>query len=138
MLEIDGSFLVIFAIVWILVFVLNRVFFTPVKRIRDKRGDALRQDREAAARALDAYGRSVQNVEQSLKAARAQAEQVRDSLSAEALREKGRLLEELNAEYRRTVEKVKEDLQREMVSLRREMDSEVGAISEKIEERLIS
>lgn len=138
MLQIDGGFLIIFAIVWILVFVLNRIFFTPIKRIRDKRRDTLRQDREAAARALDSYGATVQRVEQTLKAARAQAEQVRDSLSAEALREKGLFLEELNAEYHRTVEKVKDDLQREKVSLRREMDSEVEAISKKIEERLVS
>jgi len=137
MIQIDGSFLVIFAIVWILVFVLNRIFFGPIKRIRDKRQDTLRQDREAAAEALDSYGQTVQRVEQSLKAARAQAEQIRESLTAEALKEKGRLLEELNAEYRGTVEKAKADLQREMQGLRREMDSQVEAISEKIEERLL-
>ena len=137
MIQIDGSFLVIFAIVWILVFVLNRVFFGPIKGIRDKRQDTLRQDREAAGNALDAYGQIVQRVEQDLKAARAQAEQVRDSLSAEALREKGRFLEELNAEYRQTVEKAKDDLRREMEGLRREMDSQVEFLSEKIEERLV-
>jgi len=138
MIQIDGSFLVIIAIVWVLVFVLNRIFFGPIKRIRDKRQDTLRHDREAAAKALDSYGEVVQRVEQSLKSARAQAEQIRESLSAEALKEKGRLLEELNAENRVAVEKAKDDLQRELRGLKREMDSQVEAISEKIEERLLS
>lgn len=137
MLNVDGSFIVVFFIVWILVLVLNKVFFSPLKRIRDKRQALLRENRESARRALETYDQTVLQIDQSLKTARARAEQVRESLSAEAVKEKARLLEELNAEYRRNVEQAKNDLNQEVQNLKKEMDSRVETISEKIEERLL-
>jgi F0F1-type ATP synthase membrane subunit b/b' len=137
MLNVDASFIVVFFIVWILVLVLGKVFFAPLKRIRDKRQAVLRENRESARRTLETYDQTVQHVDQSLKAARTQAEQIRDSLSAEALKEKARLLEELNAEFRQNVDRAKNDLNQEVQTLKKEMDSRVEAISEKIEERLL-
>ncbi len=137
MLNVDGSFIVVFFIVWVLVLVLNKVFFSPIKRVRDKRQALLRENRESARQSLDAYDRTVLQIDQSLKAAKARAEQIRESLSVEALKEKARLLEELNAEYRRNVEQAKTDLSQEVQNLKKEMDSRVGPISDRIEERLL-
>ncbi|OGD25380.1 MAG: hypothetical protein A2Y56_15325, partial [Candidatus Aminicenantes bacterium RBG_13_63_10] len=91
MLNIDASFLVVFAIVWILAFILKKIFFGPVKAVRDKRQEALGRDREAARLALENFDRTVAGLEQSLKTARTQAEAEREALSAAAFQEKARL-----------------------------------------------
>jgi len=138
MLKIDASFLVVFAIVWILAFILKKIFFGPVKAVRDKRQEALERDREAARLALENFDRTVAGLEQSLKTARTQAEAEREALGAAALQEKSRLLGELGAESRRNVDQAKEELGRASAGLKHDMDLEVEAISRKIEERLLS
>lgn len=138
MLQISGGFLTIFFLVWVLLFALNRVFFSRVKRIRDRRSMGLKRYRETAEQALEAYDRAVRSVEQSLREARAEAERIRESLGAEALREKAKLLEELGAEYRRNVAAAKEELRQKLLSLEKDMDRRVDGIAEKIEERLLS
>jgi len=138
MLNIDASFLVVFAIVWILAFILKKIFFGPVKAVRNKRQEALARDREAARLALENFDRTVAGLEQSLKTARTQAEAEREALGAAALQEKSRLLGELGAESRRNVDQAKEELGRASAGLKRDMDLEVEAISRKIEERLLS
>jgi len=137
MLEVSLNFLVVFFILWILVFVLNKIFFGPVRRIRDQRRDELKRNRESARRALEKYDRTVEQLEQALKAARAQAEQERESLSAAALQEKAQWLGDLGAEHRRNVDKAKEDLGRALTGLKQDMDSQVETIARKIEERLL-
>lgn len=138
MLNIDVTFLVVFVIVWILVFVLNKVFFNPMKRIRDVRRGELDRNQGTARRALEQYDRTLERLEQSLREARSQADRTRESLSAEALKEKAKLLEDVGAVYRRNVEKAKEDLRTELQGLKRDMDSRVESLARKIEERLVS
>jgi len=105
MIEVSLNFLVVFAILWILMFVLNKVFFGPLWKIRERRRAVRDGDRDAARKALETYDRTIERLEQSLKAARLESEALRENLGAEALREKARLLDELNAEYRRNVDK---------------------------------
>jgi F-type H+-transporting ATPase subunit b len=138
MLNIDATFLVVFVIIWILVFVLNKVFFNPMRRIRDVRRGELDRNQGTARRALEEYDRTLERLEQSLREARSQADRTRESLSAEALKEKAKLLGDVGAEYRRNVEKAKEDLRTELQGLKRDMDSRVESLARKIEERLVS
>ena len=138
MLNIDATFLIVFVVVWILVFVLSKVFFGPLRKVRDARKAVLDGNAEAARAALEQYDRTLTGLEQSLRDARAAADRTRESLSAEALKQKAQLLEELGAEYRRNVEQAKDELRAELQGLEREMDSKVEAIARQIEERLTS
>jgi F0F1-type ATP synthase membrane subunit b/b' len=47
MLSLDGNVIVVFLIVWILFFVLTRLFFNPVRRVRNAREKAIRENKEA-------------------------------------------------------------------------------------------
>ncbi len=138
MLNIDATFLIVFAVVWILVFVLTRVFFNPIRKVRDARKAVLDGNAEAARAALEQYDQTLARLEQSLRDARASADRTRESLSAEALKQKTKLLEELGLEYRRNVEQAKDELRAELQGLERDMDTRVESIARQIEERLIS
>lgn len=137
MLSIDATALVIFALVWVLVVVLTRVFFKPLSRVLEKRQSQLNRDREEAVRALEAYERELQRVEDALKQAKAEAAALKEKAEVEALREKSRMTAELQAESRAQLEKAREDLHRQVEQLKRELDGRVEEIASEIEKRML-
>jgi F-type H+-transporting ATPase subunit b len=137
MLSINGTAIVIFLIVWVLVLVLTRVFFKPVMRILDERSGRIARDKAAADEALEAANRDLRRVEEALKEARAAAEAIRDKAETEALKEKSRLVREVQAEGRAEVEKAKEELHQEMAALKRDLDKRTEEIAKSIEKRIL-
>lgn len=137
MLSIDATVIVVFALVWILVVVLTRVFFKPIMRVLDERAARLARDRAAAAGSLEAYERDLRRVEEGLKEARAAAEAIRGAAESEALKEKSRLVREVQAEGRAEVERAKEELLREMDGLKRELDKRTAEIAGSIEKKVL-
>lgn len=138
MLSIDASAIVIFAIVWVLVLVLGKIFFKPITRILDARAGRMARDQAAASEALEAYGRDLRRIEESLKEARAAADGIREKAELEALKEKSRLVREVQAEGRAEVEKAKEELARQVEVLKAELEIRSGEFAEKIEKRIIN
>jgi F-type H+-transporting ATPase subunit b len=137
MLSINGTAIVIFLIVWVLVLVLTRVFFKPVMRILDERSGRIARDKAAADEALEAANRDLRRVEEALKEARAAAEAIRDKAETEALKDKSRLVREVQAEGRAEVEKAKEELHQEMAVLKRDLDTRTEEIAKSIEKRIL-
>lgn len=137
MLTINGTAIVIFLIVWILVIVLTRIFFKPVLRILDERSERIAREKGAAAAALGSYESDLRRVEEGLKEARAAADAIRSTAETEALKEKSRLVREVQAEGRVEIEKAKQELLREMEMLKKELDARTAEIAESIEKRII-
>jgi F-type H+-transporting ATPase subunit b len=137
MLKIDATALLVFAVVWILVLVLTRIFFKPILRILDERAGRVAKDKAAADEALKAYEGDLRRVEEGLKDARAAADAIRDTAETEALKEKSRLVREVQAEGRAEVEKAKAELLREMETLKKELDKRTAEIAETIEKKVL-
>lgn len=137
MLSINGTAIVTFLIVWVLVLVLTRIFFKPVLRILDERSGRIAKDREAAAAALDSYENDLRRVEEDLKEARAAGDAIRSTAEIEALKEKSRLVREVQAEARADVEKAKQELRLEMEAIKKELGARTAEIAETIEKRIL-
>jgi F-type H+-transporting ATPase subunit b len=137
MLQIDATVLVVFAIVWILVIILSRIFFKPVLRILDERAARIARDKAGAGGALKAYEEDLKRIEDGLKEARAAAEALRSTAETDALRDKSRLVREVQAEGRAEVERAKAELLAEMETLKKELDKRAGEIAETIEKRIL-
>jgi len=138
MLSIDATAIVIFAIVWVLVLVLGKIFFKPITRLLDERAGRIARDQAAASEALESYERDLRRIEESLKEARAAADGIREKAELEALKEKSRLVREVQAEGRAEVEKAKEELGRQVEALKAELDARAGEFAEKIEKRIMN
>ncbi|MGB8953176.1 MAG: hypothetical protein WCC06_11005 [Candidatus Aminicenantales bacterium] len=138
MLSIDATLIIVFLIVWILVFVLNRIFFRPLLRIMEERRIKIQGNKNRAQQSLESSEQSLLEVESALKAARAEADKVKEKLETGALREKARLLAELNSESNRDLEKAKAMLNKEIKKLKEELKSEAEDLAERIEQRLLS
>jgi F-type H+-transporting ATPase subunit b len=137
MLSINATALVVFAVVWILVLILTRIFFKPILRILDERAARIAKDKAAADVAQQTYEDDLKRIEDGLKEARAAAEAARSAAEADALKEKSRLVREVQAEGRAEVEKAKAELLREMESLKKDLDKRTEEIAADIEKRIL-
>ncbi|MGZ5514369.1 MAG: ATP synthase F0 subunit B [Candidatus Aminicenantales bacterium] len=137
MLKIDATALVVFAIVWILVLVLTRIFFKPILRILDERAARIARDKAAEDGARSASESDLKRVEDGLKEARAAAEAIRNTAETEALKDKSRLVREVQAEGRAEVAKAKAELRREMEALKKDLDKHTEEIAATIEKRIL-
>ena len=138
MLSLDANLVIVFAVVWILVFVLSKLFFNPVRRVRDQRESGITADRQARQQALDSYERSLAEIEASLKDAKAAAESARSLLEQEALKEKSKLLAEVSAECRRQVEQARADLELVTRELQGSLERDASNLAEQIEKKLLN
>jgi F-type H+-transporting ATPase subunit b len=137
MLKIDATALVVFAVVWILVLILTRIFFKPILRILDERADRIAKDKAVADGARNATEADLKRIEEGLKEARAAADAIRSTAEAEALKDKSRLVREVQAEGRAEVEKAKAELAREMDALKKDLDKHTEEIAATIEKRIL-
>jgi F-type H+-transporting ATPase subunit b len=137
MLSINGTVLIVFAIVWILVLILTRIFFKPILRILDERAARIAKDKEAAEGARGAYEADLKRIEDGLKEARAAADSIRSAAEAEALKGKSQLVREVQAEGRAEVEKAKAELLRETEALKKDLDQRTEEIAGTIEKRIL-
>ncbi|MBM3294996.1 MAG: ATP synthase F0 subunit B [Candidatus Aminicenantes bacterium] len=137
MLQIDATFLVTFALVWILVVVLTRVFWKPIRRVMDERRSRLEKDRAAAQAGLDEVARGLEEIDRSIKAARLEAERLRAEIEGQAFKEKARLLAEAGAAAKDEVERARAELAAEVDRLKDELRAQAGPLAEGIEKKLV-
>jgi len=138
MLSIDASVIVVFILVWILVLILSRFFFKPVARVMREREGSIARDKDETRNALEAYGEDLKRIEEGLKEARLEAARLRESAAEGALREKARLLQEVNAERRAQVDKARAELQAEVERLKKELEARTEEIAGEVERRLLN
>lgn len=138
MLAIDITFAVVFLLVWIFVLILSRHFFKPVGRMMEERNSRLRDNKEAARKALEALTQDLRKIEESLKETKVASDRIRESLEAEALNEKTRLLSDLHVESRKQLEKAKEEINGNIERLKSELAGEVERLTSEIERKVLN
>jgi len=138
MLQIDATAFIVFFIVWILFFVLSRVFWKPMIKVIRDRNAQIDGDGEASRKTRIAYEQGLQEIDKTLKSARLAAEKTRETLEVEALKEKSRLLTEASAMATGEIEKARAALQEEISRLKQELETETGRLADQIEKRLLN
>ncbi|MHB8055041.1 MAG: ATP synthase F0 subunit B [Candidatus Aminicenantales bacterium] len=137
MLEIDATVLVTFVLVWVLVIILGRVFFKPLRKVMDERETRLRGDLNAAQASMDETARQLREVEAGLKAARLEAEETRNRFELEALKGKSRLIAEAGAAAKAEIDSARAEFEAEIARLKEELRAEAAPLAAKIEEKIL-
>ncbi len=138
MLSIDLSLIIVFLIVWILLAVLNRVFFSPLRKIMGSRQDQMDQDKRAAEAALELFEEESLKVEEQLREAKTMAQTLREGLMKEGQKHRERLLEKINADCRSQIEAAQDQLNRQVKILKNELEVQSQNLADQIEKRLLS
>lgn len=137
MLDLDASLFVIFAIVWILLLVLKKVFFKPMESVRRERNKLLGQNRNAFDQAKEKHEKTLSEIEARIKEARAEVQTIRAKYEEEAQKERERLVLAVSEESRVQVEKAKSELESKMKELSAELREKTEIMAESIEQRLL-
>ncbi len=132
-----ASVLVIFLLVWILVIVLSKVFFRPVRKVMGERESMVRSDEEAGEKALREAEENLRQIQESVRSAALRADALRQEMESEALKEKNRLLAEVGQACRDRAEEAKKQLEEEVELSRKELKARAEELSETIEKRLL-
>lgn len=138
MLSIDISLIIVFFIVWILLAVLTKVFFNPLRKVMGSRQDQLHRDKQATEAALKSFEQESLKVEEQLQEAKAIAQTLREKLKEEGQKRKERILDKTNADYRSQIDTARDQLSRQIKTLKRELEVQSQSLAEQIEKRLLS
>jgi F-type H+-transporting ATPase subunit b len=134
----DATVLVTFALVWILVLILSRVFFKPVGRILGERRAKIEEAKAETGKILEAYEEDLRRIDDRLREARAASDEIWERAETQALEEKTRLIQEIQAETRAQVEKAKRELAQQVAVLKKELDGKTEQLSGEIERRVLN
>jgi len=137
MLSFDASIIIVFLIVWILLVVLTKIFFNPLRKTVGDREAKINHNREAAKKAVESYEQIISKIEESIKATKANARATQERFERESLKEKERMLAEISEECKSKIKQTKEDLEKQLESLKKDLESRSGLLAEKIEQRLL-
>ncbi len=137
MLDFDISLFVVFAIVWILLFVLKKIFFNPMQKVRAERDSLVNQNKKAAAKSQEDYEHAISEIEEKIKKTRMDALASRNSLEKEAQEKREELIADVSKESKKMVEKGKADLEDQMKILFKEMEAKSETFAKNIEKRLL-
>jgi F-type H+-transporting ATPase subunit b len=137
MLSVDISLVAVFIIIWILVVVLTKLFFKPVRKVMNQRDEDINQNLKAGEIASGEYERTIRKIEEDIKQAKADAYSLREEFEKEASLEKERILSEVAKDCRAQVKEAKDELEKQLIKLKTGLESDSESIAAKIEKRLI-
>ena len=137
MLSIDGTFIIVFSIVWVLFFVLTRLFYNPIRKVMAERKAKLDGDKNATELAIVQYEQKMKEIEESIKAARSSANATRDDFEKEALKTKDDMLKEISSECRSQVDEAKVKIEKEVDKIKKDLEKESEDLARKIEKKLL-
>ena len=138
MLSVDASLIVVFFIVWVLVFVLSKLFFNPLRKVMNQRKSKIEGDLQASDNAIAEYESRVKEIEDSLKSARASGAQTRDTLEKEALKEKERLIREMSDQSRTQVRDAQARIDKQVNDIKKELEAESDVLAKIIEKKILN
>jgi F-type H+-transporting ATPase subunit b len=136
-LSIDGSFLVVFISIFLLIWILNRTLFKPINRVLDER-EHLGAGRVAEARQLLAkYEERLARYEQQLQAARGEAYQHIEAQRREALAARQEVLAQVKAEMASQVAAAREEIAGQANAAKQNLAGEARAMASVISSQIL-
>jgi F-type H+-transporting ATPase subunit b len=138
MLSVDLGLIVIFVIVWVLLFVLNRIYYDPVNKLIRKREDRIVQDKGKGEKAQEEVEAIINKIDKEIKSARSSSLATKESFEQEALKEKEKMLSEISQECRSQIQEAKNELDRQVKTLQEKLEKNSDAFADQIEKKLLS
>ena len=137
MLSIDASVIVIFFLVWILLYVLTKIFFNPLRKVMHERDKKILDNRQSAEKAFEKYEQSIREIEEKLKNARIASYATRDQFENDAAKEKERMISEVTNEVRSQVDGAKAEMDERIAKLKKDLDKISQTLAKDIEKKIL-
>lgn len=136
-LSIDGSFLVVFISIFVLIFILNRTLFKPINQVLDER-ERLGAGRMTEAKQLLAqYEERLGKYEQQIQSARADAYQFMEGQRREAQAARAEMIAQVKAETAKHVAAAREDISKQTDDAKANLEGEARAMAAVISSQIL-
>jgi F-type H+-transporting ATPase subunit b len=136
-LDLDGSFLFIFMMILLLIWVLNRTLFKPINQVLDER-ESLGAGRLGEARQLlKQYEERLGRYEEQLRAARAEAYQQMEAYRREEQALRQEMIAQVKSENARQISAAREEIAKQADSARQNLENEAREMAATITSQIL-
>ena len=136
-ISVDGSFLVIFVSILLLIFILNRTLFAPINQVLDERERLGAGRLGEAKRLLTQYEERLKGYESQLSAARGEAYQTLEAQRKEAQAARQELLAQVKQETANQIAAAKDDITKQSTAAQQNLETEARAMASLITSQLL-
>jgi len=137
MISVDISLVVVFILIWILLAILTKIYFNPVRNVMKKRHSKISDDTIVGKNAEEKYEKIIEKIEEDLKAAKNSSFEIKDDFEMQALKEKEKMLSDISSECRAQVKEAQKALDDQVSELKKKIHKESGDLAKKIEEKIL-
>ena len=137
MISLDYTVLIQIASFLLFWFFLNRLVFTPFRRVieeREQRTDGVKTETESL---IEERRRLQEEVESQIAQARAEGKNIKEEILQEALRTRETLLSQAQGNAAKVLQTAREDIQQEVQRVHGLVDKEAEAIAQQMTEKIL-
>lgn len=136
-LDIDATFIVQMGLFLFVVYFLNVVLFRPYLKTWEARQQGVEGSREHAAETEAQAAVLLVELEQKMRTARRDAQEVRESLRSQGLQEQNDILEEVRQEVDQTLQQEREKISAKVASAQGDLSARAQVLAESIVKKLL-
>jgi len=137
MLDLDSSILMVFALIWILMMILNRLFFRPVGKVIQERESKIEQDNQEIERLTEDLEAKTQRIESMLKAAQKDAGLICEKMIRQGETAREQLIVTAREKAKTMVDRKMIELEKEIIETEQKIVTEIEGFSKQIREIFI-
>lgn len=137
MISVDISLVVVFILIWILLAVLTKIYFNPLRNVMKKRHSKISDDTKAGKNADEKHEKIIEKIEEDLKAAKNSSFEIKDDFEKQALKEKEKMMSDISSECRAQVKEAQRALDGQISELKKKIHKESGDLAKKIEDKIL-
>ena len=137
MLKIDYSLFIQIANFLLLLFLLNRILYRPIRRILAERAEQMSTFENTIADLQQKSARDADALEQNMKGARREGFDRKEGLRGEGLEEEKGMIQRASATAGERIDEAKAEIGRHVADVRKALEKDIGAFSQDLAEKIL-
>ena len=137
MLKIDYSLFIQIANFLLLLFLLNRILYRPIRRILAERAEQMSTFENTIADLQQKSARDADALEQNMKGARREGFDRKEGLRGEGLEEEKGMIQRASATAGERIDEAKAEIGRHVEDVRKALEKDIGAFSQDLAEKIL-
>jgi len=134
MLNLDSSLFVVIALVWILMIVLNKIYFKPVKNVIDEREGKIAFESGKIDKMTQEIEEKTGRIENILREAKWDAAAVKEQIIRQGEEVREKIISDTREESKKNFAERMAELDREIAAAEEKLEQEIDHFSRKIKE----
>jgi F-type H+-transporting ATPase subunit b len=137
MLKVDYSLFIQIANFLVLLYLLNRILYRPIRRILAERAEQMSTFENTIADLQQKSARDADSLEENMKGARKEGFDRKEGLRGEGLAEEKGMIQKATASAGERVGEAKAEIGRHVEDVRKALESDMGAFSQELAEKIL-